>query len=560
MNKNKNLTIEEAFNLAIKNHQEGRLDIAQELYNQILKINLNHLGALNNLGVIYKNLQENQKAKDCYEKAIAINPNYSDAYYNLGVIFHELGENQKAKDCYEKAIKINPIHATAHNNLGNIFKELGENQKAKDCFEKAIKINPNYVKAHNNLGIIFFELGENQKAKDCYEKVITINPNYINAHTNLGLVYGTIGNHKKAVYHNHKALVNRSDINFEIFKEENQELQPATSQFYLELTNKCNFHCEFCPSDSQTRLHGYMEMSLVKKVLDEVSQKKIVPTINLHLMGEPTLHPKLNEILAYAKSKNLKVALTTNGSTMVKKRVPKLLDNISGSIVASLMTPTEETYKIRGEVGLSWDRYVDNFRLLIQEHLKKILRGDKIEYEIIFRVMVSNENEKGAAKVLESPKGIQENYDEWTNFTESTEKELGLKPFNRQKINPDKTFTMLGDGTAEVSYYLQRNIKIQFWRAFTFANTRVSDEYKLETKEKTQFCPHPFTDFGVLWNGDVSLCCLDYDATLKVGNVNDHSVEDVMKSEASNKLRASMHGLEKLHPTCVKCQSRPIET
>ena len=39
-------------------------------------------------------------------------------------------------------------------------------------------------------------------------------------------------------------------------------------------------------------------------------------------MGEPTLHPKLNEILAYAKSKNVSVALTTNGSTMVKKRVP----------------------------------------------------------------------------------------------------------------------------------------------------------------------------------------------------------------------------------------------
>jgi radical SAM protein with 4Fe4S-binding SPASM domain len=302
-----------------------------------------------------------------------------------------------------------------------------------------------------------------------------------------------------------------------------------------------------------------MEMSLVKKILDEISQKKIVPTINLHLMGEPTLHPKLNEILAYAKSKSIKTELTTNGSTLVKKRVPKLLDNISGTIVASLMTPTEETYKIRGDVGLSWDRYIDNFRLLFQEHLKKILKGDKIEYEIIFRVMVSNESQKGAAKVLGSPKGMQEIYDEWSNFTENMEKELGLTTFDRQIINPDKIFTKLKDETMEVSFYLQRNIKIQFWTAFTFANTRVSDEYKLEPKEKTQFCPHPFTDFGVLWNGDVSLCCLDYDATLKVGNVNTHSVEDVMKNKASNKLRASMHGLEKLHPTCVKCQSQPVE-
>ena len=172
---------------------------------------------------------------------------------------------------------------------------------------------------------------------------------------------------------------------------------------------------------------------------------------------------------------------------------------------------------------------------------------------------IRDQEAAAAAKVLGFPKGIQEIYDEWSNFTENMEKELGLKTFDRQIINPDKIFTILKNETMEVSFYLQKNIKIQFWTAFTFANTRVSDKYKLEPKEKTQFCPHPFTDFGVLWNGDVSLCCLDYDATLNVGNVNTHSVEDVMKNKASNKLRASMHGLEKLHPTCVKCQSRPVE-
>ena len=29
-----------------------------------------------------------------------------DAHYNLGNIFKELGENQKAKECYEKAIEL----------------------------------------------------------------------------------------------------------------------------------------------------------------------------------------------------------------------------------------------------------------------------------------------------------------------------------------------------------------------------------------------------------------------------------------------------------------------
>ena len=75
MNINKNLTIDETFNLAVKNHQENKTDIAQDLYNQVLKIDPNHTDANNNLGVIFQKLGENEKAKECYEKAISINPN-----------------------------------------------------------------------------------------------------------------------------------------------------------------------------------------------------------------------------------------------------------------------------------------------------------------------------------------------------------------------------------------------------------------------------------------------------------------------------------------------------
>ena len=84
MNINKNLTASQTFNLALKNHRENKTDIAQELYNQVLKINPNHVDALSNLGVIFDGLGENKKAKDCYEKVIKINPKFLDAHNNLG--------------------------------------------------------------------------------------------------------------------------------------------------------------------------------------------------------------------------------------------------------------------------------------------------------------------------------------------------------------------------------------------------------------------------------------------------------------------------------------------
>ena len=556
---NKYLSLEEKFKSAVQNHQKKNLEVAINLYKEILEKDPNNSTIHYNLGLAYNEKQHLNEAISCYKKVIEIDPNYISAHFNLGLIYKDLGDLEKEISCYEKTISINPNHSKAKNNLGLAFKKLGEYSKAKSFYEEAIKIDPNLVEAHNNLGTIFSELGETNKAIKSYENAIKINPDLEFTNNNLGKIYKEIGEQKKSVDFFQKSLINRSKIDFGLEKKEENNLNPATTDFFLELTNKCNFHCEFCPSDSQTRHQGYMELSLVEKILNEISEKNLVPKINLHLMGEPTLHPKLNDILNYAKQKNVKIALTTNGSTMVKKKVPQLLDSIYGEIVASLMTPTQDTYKIRGDVGLSWERYVDNFRLLIREHLKKILRGDKIEYEIIFRVMVSNESEKGTVKVLDSSKSIQENYDEWSNFTEIVEKELGLKSFPRQTIDPNTIIDILGGNTGEISFYLQKNIKIQFWRAFTFANSRVKDEYKLVPQEKTQYCPHPFTDFGVLWNGDVSLCCLDYDATLKVGNVKDNSVEDVLKNSKSKKLRASMYGLEKLHPTCVKCQSQTIK-
>ena len=151
MNNEKDLTVEQTFNLAVKNHQNSNFQDAQNYYQKVLKIDPNHSTALNNLGAIYQNIKEHRKAKDCYEKAIEINPNYVSAHNNLGVIFKELEENQKAKECFEKVIEINSNYNEAHNNLGNVFKDLGNLQEAEECYKKAIELKPDYKDAHDNL-------------------------------------------------------------------------------------------------------------------------------------------------------------------------------------------------------------------------------------------------------------------------------------------------------------------------------------------------------------------------------------------------------------------------
>ena len=198
MSINKSLTIQETFNIAVKNHQEGKTEVAKELYNRVLKIDPNHSQALKNIAIIFINLKDYQKAKECYEKAVEIDPNSADAYYNLGIIFKELKEYQKAKSCYEKADNIQPNNTIIQTNLGIIFNDLGEYQKAKDCYEKAIKINPDNGKAHYNLGVIYKDSGELQKAKICFKKVIEINPNEHETHNSLGVIFQELGEYQKA--------------------------------------------------------------------------------------------------------------------------------------------------------------------------------------------------------------------------------------------------------------------------------------------------------------------------------------------------------------------------
>ena len=146
---------------------------------------------------------------------------------------------------------------------------------------------------------------------------------------------------------------------------------------------------------------------------------------------------------------------------------------------------------------------------------------------------------------------------EWNDFVAEVENELGLAPFERKDHNNDDL--VRGNKYSSTSYSLQQGITLTFWRAFTFANTRVSDDFNLKPTKQTSYCCHPFNDIGILWNGDVTLCSLDHDGQLKVGNVRDSSIETVIQSEAAQKLRASMLGKYPLPSICQTCQERPVK-
>ena len=267
MNK-KILNIEETFTLAVQNHKKNNLMAAEKLYNEILKKNPNYVGAYNNLGILYNQYGNNQKAAHYYKKAIQINPNHFDAHNNLGILYNQYGNFKKAVHCYEKAIQINHNHVDAHNNLGNIFKKIGKNQKAIDYYEKAIQINPNHIDANNNLGALFNELGKHQKAKNCYEKVIKIDPNNLTSHwlamNNFPVIYKSLEeiDHYRKKFENSIKKINKLIDNQSHF---------TRQQFINAISSSTNFYLHYQGKDILELQKDYA--SLIERITQKTHQE-----------------------------------------------------------------------------------------------------------------------------------------------------------------------------------------------------------------------------------------------------------------------------------------------
>lgn len=119
-----NLSVEELFDRAIDNHKKNNLKVAKKLYETILEIDSNYSLAHNNLGLIFKELGQHQKAISCHEKSIQLEPDYAGSHFDLGIVFQELGEDLKALSCYEKAIQLEPTNINIINGLSELFRVI----------------------------------------------------------------------------------------------------------------------------------------------------------------------------------------------------------------------------------------------------------------------------------------------------------------------------------------------------------------------------------------------------------------------------------------------------
>ncbi len=86
------------------------------------------------------------------------------------------------------------------------------------------------------------------------------------------------------------------------------------SRIYIEITNVCNLSCSFCIGNARTP--RFMSTDEFAHVLQHA--KPYTNHIYLHVLGEPLVHPQLEELLAVAHRFGMSVNITTNGTLLTK--------------------------------------------------------------------------------------------------------------------------------------------------------------------------------------------------------------------------------------------------
>ena len=81
-----------------------------------------------------KNSVEFDRIEGMLQKAAAIDPKFGEAHLQLGILYSERGNAERAITAYQTAIEANPNLSEAHYRLAQAYKRIGEQSKAQDEF------------------------------------------------------------------------------------------------------------------------------------------------------------------------------------------------------------------------------------------------------------------------------------------------------------------------------------------------------------------------------------------------------------------------------------------
>ena len=169
-------------------HSKGNIKEALEIYNFLIQNKMYDPRILNNLGSIYSQIKQFDKAILLFDESIKKFPDCIEAYPNLANVLMAKGKSDTAKNILKKAIELNPRYLRSYSILAGILVGEGNLKKAEFFLKKSLEINPKDINALVNLACVLKDSGNPEQAERFLKDALKINPSYDFALTNLGAV------------------------------------------------------------------------------------------------------------------------------------------------------------------------------------------------------------------------------------------------------------------------------------------------------------------------------------------------------------------------------------
>jgi CHAT domain-containing protein/tetratricopeptide (TPR) repeat protein len=186
--------------------------------------------ALENIGIVYAEIRQPQKALQYYEQALLLYRALGDrggeagTLTNIGLVYADIGQPMKALEYYEQALPLaravgnRAFQANTLTNIGIVHANIGQPMKALEYYEQALPLHRavgNRAFEANtlyNIGSVYDDIGQPQKALEYYEQALALyralgdRGGEADTLTNIGVVYRTIGQPQKALQYYEQAL------------------------------------------------------------------------------------------------------------------------------------------------------------------------------------------------------------------------------------------------------------------------------------------------------------------------------------------------------------------
>jgi radical SAM protein with 4Fe4S-binding SPASM domain len=223
----------------------------------------------------------------------------------------------------------------------------------------------------------------------------------------------------------------------------------------------CNFRCNYCVFSTEREKRGFisdkvtMDFGLYQKCIDEIAEFPAkLRVLRFVGMGEPLLHPRIADMVAYAAGKKVaeRLEILTNASLLSAVMSDALLAGGLNRLVVSLQGTTAERYRSVCGAKIDFDEFLSNLHYFYEHKGRAHMHIKIIDY-----ALEGEEDEKRFYELfgdLCDTIGIEHagpifpfvNYEEVLKDRDISITQFGLKatevrvcpqPFFTLQINPD---------------------------------------------------------------------------------------------------------------------------